>query len=42
MAKDVHEALLDVVALESGRDRDAAAEYVASLQTAGRYQRDIY
>lgn len=42
MAKDVHEALLDVVALESGRDRDAAAEYVSSLQTTGRYQRDIY
>ncbi|MBS1213028.1 MAG: sulfite reductase flavoprotein subunit alpha [Proteobacteria bacterium] len=42
MARDVHEAMLDVVAKESGRSREAAEEYVNALQTAKRYQRDVY
>ncbi|RZA20300.1 MAG: assimilatory sulfite reductase (NADPH) flavoprotein subunit [Lysobacteraceae bacterium] len=42
MGKDVHAALLDVVAHERGVDADAAAGYVAALQAQGRYARDIY
>ncbi len=42
MAPDVHAALLDVVARHSGRDAEAAAEYVAALAAAKRYLRDVY
>ena len=42
MGKDVHAALLDVVARERGVDADAAAEYIAALQAQGRYARDVY
>jgi sulfite reductase (NADPH) flavoprotein alpha-component len=42
MGKDVHAALLDVVACERGGDADAAAEYVSALQAQGRYARDVY
>jgi len=42
MGKDVHAALLDVVARERGLDADTAAEYLATLQAQGRYARDIY
>ncbi len=42
MGKDVHAALLDVVARERGVDAEAAAEYVSALQAQGRYARDVY
>jgi sulfite reductase (NADPH) flavoprotein alpha-component len=42
MAKDVHEALLDVVATHGGRSREQAQEYLGQLQQQGRYARDIY
>ena len=42
MGKDVHAALLEVVARERGVDADAAADYVAALQAQGRYARDVY
>ena len=42
MGKDVHAALLDVVARERSVDAEAAAEYVATLQAQGRYARDVY
>ena len=42
MGKDVHAALLDVVARERATDADAAADYVAALQAQGRYARDVY
>lgn len=42
MGKDVHAALLDVVARERGTDPEAAAEYIAALQAQGRYARDVY
>jgi sulfite reductase (NADPH) flavoprotein alpha-component len=42
MAPAVHETLLDIVAQESGKGRAAAEEYVATLRTARRYQRDVY
>ncbi|HWS76920.1 MAG TPA: assimilatory sulfite reductase (NADPH) flavoprotein subunit [Thermomonas sp.] len=42
MGKDVHAALLEVIARERGVDADAAAEYVVALQAQGRYARDVY
>ena len=42
MGKDVHAALLDIVAAHNGGDAEAAAEYLTSLQTGGRYSRDVY
>ena len=42
MAVDVHEALIQVVAKESGHPRDRAVDYVKALQANQRYQRDIY
>ena len=42
MGKDVHAALLDVVARERAVDAEAAAEYVSALQAQGRYARDVY
>jgi sulfite reductase (NADPH) flavoprotein alpha-component len=40
MAHDVHDALLKIVAAEIGADN--AEDYVANLQKAKRYQRDVY
>jgi sulfite reductase (NADPH) flavoprotein alpha-component len=40
MAPDVHKALLKIVASEIGADN--AEDYVANLQKAKRYQRDVY
>ncbi len=42
MAKDVHEALIDVVAEQGGKTREAAEAYVDDLRRAKRYQRDVY
>lgn len=42
MAKDVHAALHKVVEVAGGKSPEAAAEYVAKLQSAKRYQRDVY
>ena len=42
MAKDVHAALIDVVAEHGGKDREHASEYVDALQQQGRYARDVY
>jgi sulfite reductase (NADPH) flavoprotein alpha-component len=42
MAPDVHAALLEVVSRHSGRDPEAAAEYVAELASDKRYLRDVY
>src|SRR5690606_7493181 len=42
MGKDVHAALLDIVAAHNGGDREAAAEYLTTLQAEGRYARDVY
>jgi sulfite reductase (NADPH) flavoprotein alpha-component len=42
MAKDVHAALIDVVAEHGGKDRERAGEYVDALQQQGRYARDVY
>ncbi|HSD16432.1 MAG TPA: assimilatory sulfite reductase (NADPH) flavoprotein subunit [Thermomonas sp.] len=42
MAKDVHAALLDVVAAHNGGDREAATEFLDTLAREGRYARDVY
>jgi sulfite reductase (NADPH) flavoprotein alpha-component len=42
MAGDVHQALLDVIATERGVDREAAETYLADLDAAHRYLRDVY
>ena len=42
MAADVHEALIQVVAKESGQAYEKAVDYVKTLQADKRYQRDIY
>ncbi|MGX2041415.1 assimilatory sulfite reductase (NADPH) flavoprotein subunit [Methylocaldum sp. MU1018] len=42
MASDVHEALITVVAKEGDVDRDRAEDYVRTLQSSKRYQRDVY
>jgi sulfite reductase (NADPH) flavoprotein alpha-component len=42
MAKDVENALTDVVAEQSGRTADDAAKFIADLKAQGRYQADVY
>ena len=42
MAKDVHEALLQIIEREGGLTRDGAEEYVRVLSSEHRYQRDVY
>ncbi|GAA3550975.1 assimilatory sulfite reductase (NADPH) flavoprotein subunit [Zobellella aerophila] len=42
MAKDVHEALIELVAEHGGQSREQAEEYVDALRSAKRYQRDVY
>ncbi|WP_144804908.1 sulfite reductase subunit alpha [Curtobacterium sp. BH-2-1-1] len=42
MAKDVEQALLDVVAEQRGRGADDALGYLADLRRAKRYVRDVY
>ncbi|MEM9351325.1 MAG: assimilatory sulfite reductase (NADPH) flavoprotein subunit [Pseudomonadota bacterium] len=42
MAKDVHRALLDVIAEHAGKSAEEAESYLADLRDAKRYQRDVY
>jgi sulfite reductase (NADPH) flavoprotein alpha-component len=42
MAKDVESALLDVIAKGSNGTLEHAAEYLAAMKKAKRYQRDVY
>ncbi len=42
MAKDVDAALHAIIETAGGRSKGAAAEYVAALKKAKRYQRDVY
>ncbi len=42
MAKDVHAALLAVIADQSGAGPEAAANELRALQRDGRYKRDVY
>lgn len=42
MGKDVHAALLQIVAEHAGVDAEGAADYLSKLQAEGRYSRDVY
>jgi sulfite reductase (NADPH) flavoprotein alpha-component len=42
MAKDVHAALLDVIAEHGGKSAEDATDYLNALQSQGRYARDVY
>lgn len=42
MAKDVHEALIDIVEKEGALSREDAEAHVKALQKEKRYQRDVY
>ncbi|HEY0211204.1 NADPH-dependent assimilatory sulfite reductase flavoprotein subunit [Acerihabitans sp.] len=42
MAKDVEQALLDVVAGHGGMDTEQADEFLSELRIERRYQRDVY
>lgn len=42
MARDVHDALIDLVAQQASVSREAAHDYVTRLATEHRYQRDVY
>jgi sulfite reductase (NADPH) flavoprotein alpha-component len=42
MAKDVHNALIDVIEKEGAMDRESAEAYLNDMQKQGRYQRDVY
>lgn len=42
MAKDVHAALLDVIATHGGKSAEDAVDYLNALQAQGRYARDVY
>ncbi|MBA2816139.1 NADPH-dependent assimilatory sulfite reductase flavoprotein subunit [Candidatus Pantoea persica] len=42
MAKDVEQALLDVVVEHGAMDRDMADEFLSELRIERRYQRDVY
>ncbi len=42
MAKDVHAALLEVIAEHGGKSAEDATDYLNALQSQGRYARDVY
>ncbi|WP_105254016.1 assimilatory sulfite reductase (NADPH) flavoprotein subunit [Pseudoalteromonas sp. T1lg75] len=42
MAKDVHQALVDVIKAHGGKDDDSAEQYLKELRSANRYQKDVY
>ncbi len=42
MAKDVHEALIDIFATHGGKSREDARAHLESLREQQRYQRDVY
>jgi sulfite reductase (NADPH) flavoprotein alpha-component len=42
MARDVHAALVEIVATHGGRDVESAEDTLRELQQQGRYARDVY
>jgi sulfite reductase (NADPH) flavoprotein alpha-component len=42
MAKDVDDALHEIIQIGAGKSREQAGEYVARLKMEKRYQRDVY
>lgn len=42
LAPDVNEMLIHIVETHGAMTRDGAEEYLRAMQSAGRYQRDVY
>jgi sulfite reductase (NADPH) flavoprotein alpha-component len=42
MARDVDQALVDLIAEHGGMDQDAAAEHLDQLMASKRYKKDVY
>jgi sulfite reductase (NADPH) flavoprotein alpha-component len=42
MAKDVHAALLEIIATHGNKSAEEASDYLNDLQAQGRYARDVY
>ena len=42
MAKDVHQTLVDIVAQHGGFNAEQAEDYLKSLRSNKRYQKDVY
>ncbi|MBD1583958.1 assimilatory sulfite reductase (NADPH) flavoprotein subunit [Pseudoalteromonas sp. S16_S37] len=42
MAKDVHQALIDIVKAHGGKDDEQAEQYLKDLRSQNRYQKDVY
>lgn len=42
MAKDVHQALLDIVKTHGGKNDEEAEQYLKELRNTHRYQKDVY
>lgn len=42
MAKDVHQALIDIIKLHGNKDESEAEQYLKDLRSANRYQKDVY
>lgn len=42
MAKDVHQALVDIIKENSGKNDEDAEQYLKDLRSANRYQKDVY
>lgn len=42
MARDVHQALIDIAVQEGGQSEEQAREWLADLAAQGRYARDVY
>lgn len=42
MAKDVHQALVDIIAEQGKQSVEQAEDYLKSLRSAKRYQKDVY
>ncbi len=42
MAKDVHQALVDIIREQSGNSREQAENYLKTLRSEKRYQKDVY
>ena len=42
MAKDVHQALVDIIKSHGGRDDEQAEQYLKEMRSNQRYQKDVY
>ena len=42
MAKDVHQALIDIIIEHGGKDAEQAEQYLKDLRSNNRYQKDVY